>query len=68
MAKVTVITNREGRVLGSIRTDPVKTDRGIMQFKARTSSEQKSHDLDIPDELLNQDVENLHRELERRLK
>ena len=68
MAKLTVITNREGRVLGSIRTDLVKTDRGTMQFKARTSSEQKSHDLDVPDELLSKDVENLHRELERRLK
>ena len=49
MAKVRVITDREGRIVGSVRLDPIKTDKGTIQFQARPSSQQKSHDLDIPD-------------------
>jgi hypothetical protein len=68
MAKVRVITDREGRIVGSVRLDPVKTDKGTIQFQVRPSSQQKSHDLDIPDALLSQSVENLHKEFERTLK
>jgi hypothetical protein len=68
MAKVTVITDRENRIVGSVRLDPVKTDGGLVQFQARPSSQQKSHDLEIPDALLGQGVEKLHKEFERMLK
>jgi hypothetical protein len=68
MAKVTVITDLENRIVGSVRLDPVKTDGGTIQFQAKPSSQQKSYDLDIPDALLSQGVENLHKEFERMLK
>jgi hypothetical protein len=68
MAKVTVITDRNNRIVGSIRLDPVKIDGGTVQFRAKASSQQKSHDLEIPDGLLGQGIDNLHKEFERMLK
>ena len=65
MAKITVITDRDNRIIGSVRLDPVKSDGGTVQFRAKPSSQQKSYDLDIPDALLSGGVENLHKEFER---
>ena len=68
MTKLTVITSPEGRILGSVRSDPIQTDMGTIEFQRRPTSEVKYHELDIPEELLQQSVERLHEHLDKELK
>lgn len=79
MAKLIVITDPDGRVVGSIRADPIDTEIGTIQFSppsqaalrrqsARFATDLTYHELEIPDEeFMARPVEDLHRELERRV-
>jgi hypothetical protein len=75
MAKVVVITDSEGHVVGSIRADPIETEDGTLQFQTpnRTiqspeGTELRYHEIDVPEHLLDNPPESLHRELGQRVK
>jgi hypothetical protein len=80
MAKMIVITNASGNVVGSVRADPVETDIGIIQAQipgraapspAYRQDDQRAdfiyHEVDVPDELMGGSVENLHTALKQRI-
>ena len=74
MPKVAVITDAEGRVLGSVRADPIETDSGTIQFQSRPpadladlrgEAQTTSLELELPEDF--SPIEELHRELARRI-
>jgi len=73
MAKLRVLTDSEGNVLGTVRTDPIETDSGTIQSEGRPPAESRDvaaidyRDLEVPDDLLERSPENLHMELRRRV-
>jgi hypothetical protein len=68
MPKVAVITNAEGRVLGSVRTDQIETETGTIQFQSRppagAETQTTSLELELPEDF--NPIDELHKELERR--
>ena len=82
MPKVVVITDSEGRIVGSVRADPIETENGTLQFQMPTGKsaggtariqgpqggELTYQELDVPDELLDSTPDDLHRELALRIK
>jgi hypothetical protein len=68
MPKLNVITNREGRILGSVRSDPIETEIGTVQFQRRPTPEVKYYELDVTEELLHQPAERVHEYLLKELK
>ena len=80
MPKLIVITDAEGRILGSVRADPIETEAGTVQFQvparadmrpgqaqADAIDEMKYHELEVPEQLLGGSVEELHKELRQRI-
>jgi hypothetical protein len=68
MPKVAVIRNAEGRVIGSVRTDPIETDSGRIQSESRPPAGAEAQttflELELPEDF--NPIDELHRELERR--
>lgn len=60
MAKLTVVTDRGGNVVGTVRSDPVQTDDGEIQFAAPTSDTHTYQEIEVSDELLSSGVDELH--------
>ena len=67
MPKVFVITDSEGRILGSVRGDPVETESGTIQFRPHPTAH-KYQEMELTEDLLSGSPEELHREFERRLR
>jgi len=82
MPKVIVITDTGGRVLGSVRADPIETESGTLQgenlgFQARPTgtdraaggpaAEVQYHEIELSEDLLGSPAEDLHAELARRV-
>jgi hypothetical protein len=82
MPKVLVIKDSEGRVIGSVRADPIETESGTLQFEAPSARaeggptqiqgqpvpELQYQERDVSEDLLAGPPEELHRELEGRSK
>ena len=68
MARLALITNTSGNVLGTLRTDPVHMDGHTLRFRPVEKEGLKYHELEVEDELLNSTAEELHRDLEARLR
>lgn len=69
-AKVFVITDRDGRLLGSVRGDPIETENGTLQFGPPPHGlehDNRFHEVEIPEELLAGPVADLHEEFKRLL-
>lgn len=60
MAKLTVVTDRGGNVVGTVRSDPVQTSEGQLQFAAPTSDTHTYLEIEVSDELLSSRVDELH--------
>ena len=60
MAKLTVVTDRGGNVVGTVRSDPVQTSEGELQFAAPTSDTHAYQEIEVSDELLSSEVDQLH--------
>jgi hypothetical protein len=67
MAKVIVITDSEGGVLGSVRGDLIETNSGTIQFQPLPGPH-KYHEIDLSEDIMRMPAEELHREFERRLR
>jgi hypothetical protein len=52
MAKVTVITDENNRVVGAIRNGIVQAGNVTLQFRAHPQSKHKHQELDVPDEAM----------------
>jgi hypothetical protein len=79
MARVIVITDKEGRVVGSVRADPFETENGLIQARVpstiestpsametsatRAGGDFRYQEVEIADEYLERPVEELHNEL-----
>ena len=68
MAKITVVTDARGRVLGSVRSDPIEVDGVTLQFRPVPDSGVEYREFEVADKLLSGSVEQLHAEIEQRLK
>jgi hypothetical protein len=60
MPKLTVITDINGKVMGTVRSDPVQTDQGELQFRVPRSDRHAYQEIEVPDELLSSEPDQLH--------
>lgn len=60
MAKLTVVTDRGGNVVGTVRSDPLQTSQGELQFVAPTSDTHTYQEIEVPDELLSSGADQRH--------
>jgi hypothetical protein len=67
MANVYAITDAGGRLLGFVRADLIQTESGTIQSKPLPRAGLEYHELDVPDQLIEGPVEELHKELQLRL-
>ena len=63
MPKLTVITDSNNKVLGTVRSDPVETGAGTQQFQAPVSDKQVFREIDAKEELLSLAPDQLHAEV-----
>jgi hypothetical protein len=63
MITMTVITDTEGNLVGSIRSDPIPYENTTIRFSPQPHPRYKHYDVEVDEGLLNQPVEHLHREL-----
>lgn len=67
MPKLAVITDREGRVLAAIRSDPFETATGPLEFQERPRERQtpelEYYHVEVSEELLRKSPEQLHEHL-----
>lgn len=68
MAKIIVITDTQGNILGSVRSDPIEADGVMVQFQPVPDSRVEYHELDVSDSFLDGPVERLHAECGQRLR
>jgi hypothetical protein len=68
MARVTVITDPKGHILGSVRSDPIKIDGGTLKFQKRPADNLKYYELDVAEDMLSHPAERLHEHLGKELK
>ena len=55
-----MVTNRSGNVVGTVRSDPVQTSEGELQFAAPTSDTHTYQEIEVSDELLSSGMDELH--------
>jgi hypothetical protein len=67
MARFTVITDENGRLLGAIRSDPIKVGNNTLQFRQHPGPKQKYHHFEVDDALLNKPASHLRKELDSKL-
>ncbi len=60
MPKLTVVTDREGNVVGTVRSAPVQTDQGELRFSAPKSDTHSYQEVEVTDELLSSAPDQLH--------
>jgi hypothetical protein len=70
MARVIAITDEAGKLLGAVRTNPIKTDQGTLRFVQTKHAKhiQQYHELDVSDQLLTGSVDDLHDELQSKVR
>jgi hypothetical protein len=66
MAKLIVVTDRAGNVVGAVRSDSVQTDDGELRFYAPKSDKHSYQEIEVADELLRADPGQLRVEVARR--
>lgn len=69
MPKLIVITDTQGKVLGTVRSDPIQvTESGdTIQFDPVERDEYKYREVEVADDLMKQSVERLHEEMAKKL-
>jgi hypothetical protein len=68
MAKVVVITDSKGKVLGSVRGDPITTDSGTIEFRRPPAADVNYHELHVPEDVLTLSAAERHTKLAQLLK
>lgn len=68
MPKLTVITDASGMVIGTVRSDPIQTSDGTLQFRAPVTDKHAYHEIDVTDELLTLAADQLHAEVANRIR
>ncbi len=66
MAKITIITDKSGKLLGAVRSDPIKVGDRTLQFHRHPLGNHLYHEIEVEDALLRGPVERFCEELERR--
>ena len=70
MPKLIVITDTQGKVLGTVRSGPIQVtgSGGAIQFDPIKSDEYRYREVEVADDLMEQPVERLHEEVKKKLK
>lgn len=63
MPNITVITDNNDNVLGTVRSGPVETEQGMLQFRAPVSDKHVFHEVNVTDQLLSSAPDQLHAEV-----
>jgi hypothetical protein len=66
MAKLSVITDAKGNLLGAVRADTFKTGDGTLEYRAHPNY--KHHVMDVDEKLLNGSAKELGKHLRENLK
>jgi hypothetical protein len=69
MPKLTVITDTQGTVLGTVRSDPIQLEEAeeSIQFTPVQSDEYRYHEIEVSDDLMQGSPEQIHAEVASRL-
>jgi hypothetical protein len=63
MPKLTVLTDSSGKVIGTVRSDPVQTRQGTLQFHAPVTDKHTFHEIEVTAKLLELAPDELHAEV-----
>jgi hypothetical protein len=60
MARLTVITDENNKVLGAVRSGVIRSENMTLQLRAHPGTKHKYHELEVPDEAM-ESIEDIKR-------
>jgi hypothetical protein len=64
MARMTIITGRDGKLLGAVSTTARAEDGSTLHFAKHPSAEQNYHEVEVPDDLSRRPFDEVQKTLE----
>ena len=64
MTRMTIITDRDGKLLGAVPTTARAEDGSTLHFMQHPPAEQNYHEVEVPDDLFQRPVEEVQQTLE----
>ena len=64
MARMTIITDRDGKLLGAVSTTARAEDGSTLHFMQHPHAEQNYHEVEVPDDLFQRPVDEVQMTLE----